>query len=47
MLNTIWFLLIAVLMTVYAILDGFDLGVGTLHLLANGDEERKIFIMAR
>jgi len=46
MLNTIWFLLIAVLMTVYAILDGFDLGVGNLHLLAKDDEERKIFIKA-
>ncbi len=46
MLNTIWFLLIAVLMTVYAILDGFDLGVGNLHLLAKNDEERKIFIKA-
>jgi len=30
-LNTIWFGLIGVLLTGYAILDGFDLGVGALH----------------
>ena len=32
-LNTIWFFLVGVLFTGYAILDGFDLGVGALHLL--------------
>jgi hypothetical protein len=31
-LNTIWFILIGVLFTGYAMLDGFDLGVGALHL---------------
>ena len=46
MLNTIWFLLVAVLITVYAILDGFDLGVGNLHLFAKTEEERGIFIKA-
>ena len=34
-LNTAWFLLIGVLLTGYAILDGFDLGVGVLHLFAS------------
>lgn len=43
-LNVIWFGLVGVLLTGYAILDGFDLGVGALHLLARGDEERRIFI---
>lgn len=37
-----WFVALGVLLTVYAVLDGFDLGVGTLHLLARGDEERRI-----
>jgi cytochrome bd ubiquinol oxidase subunit II len=46
MLNTIWFLLVAVLMTVYAILDGFDLGVGNLHLFARGEMERRTFLKA-
>ncbi len=30
-LNIVWFILVGVLLTGYAILDGFDLGVGTLH----------------
>ena len=41
-LNTVWFALIGVLFTGYAILDGFDLGVGVLHLFARNDEERRI-----
>lgn len=43
-LNTIWFILIGVLLTGYAILDGFDLGVGALHLLVKDDTERRIMI---
>lgn len=43
-LNTIWFILIGVLLTGYAILDGFDLGVGALHLLAKDDTERRLLI---
>jgi cytochrome bd ubiquinol oxidase subunit II len=40
-LNIIWFLLIGALLTGYAILDGFDLGVGALHLLTKSDEDRR------
>ena len=43
-LNLIWFILLGVLLAGYAILDGFDLGVGMLHLLARGDNERRTFI---
>ncbi len=43
-LNLIWFVLLGVLLAGYAILDGFDLGVGMLHLLARGDHERRAFI---
>ncbi len=43
-LNTIWFILLGVLLTGYAILDGFDLGVGILHLAVKKDEERRIFM---
>jgi len=43
-LNLIWFILLGVLLAGYAVLDGFDLGVGMLHLLARGDDERKTFI---
>jgi cytochrome bd ubiquinol oxidase subunit II len=43
-LNTIWFILLGVLLTGYAILDGFDLGVGILHLAVKKDEDRRIFM---
>lgn len=41
----IWFLLVAIMITAYVVLDGFDLGAGVLHLLiAKTDEERKLVI---
>lgn len=43
-LNLIWFVLVGVLFTGYAILDGFDLGVGALHLLTHTDEERRFML---
>jgi cytochrome d ubiquinol oxidase subunit II len=43
-LNILWFGLLGVLLAGYAILDGFDLGVGMLHLRARDDTERRIFI---
>ena len=43
-LNIIWFILVGVLLTGYAILDGFDLGVGALHLLTKSDSDRRILI---
>lgn len=43
-LNTVWFILIGVLLTGYAILDGFDLGVGSLHLLVKKDKDRRTLI---
>ena len=45
-LNTIWFILVGVLLTGYAMLDGFDLGVGALHLLVKDDRDRRIFMNA-
>ncbi|MFN3695323.1 MAG: cytochrome d ubiquinol oxidase subunit II, partial [Ignavibacterium sp.] len=43
-LNTIWFILIGLLLTGYAILDGFDLGIGALHLLVKQDIDRRIML---
>jgi cytochrome d ubiquinol oxidase subunit II len=43
-LNLLWFILLGVLLTGYAILDGFDLGVGILHLGARSDNDRRIFL---
>ena len=45
-LNTIWFGLVGVLLMGYAVLDGFDLGIGALHLFVKGDRERRIMINA-
>jgi len=43
-LQVIWLLLIGILIIGYAILDGFDLGVGCWHLFAKKGEERSSFI---
>ena len=45
-LNMIWFLLIGVLFIGYAILDGFDFGVGVLSLFAKSSEEKRIHLNA-
>lgn len=45
-LQATWFVLIGLLLAGYAVLDGFDLGVGILHPLARGDRQRRIFINA-
>jgi cytochrome d ubiquinol oxidase subunit II len=45
-LPTVWFVLIGVLFTGYAMLDGFDLGVGALHLFTKKDEHRRILLNA-
>lgn len=43
-LNITWFILVGVLLTGYAILDGFDLGVGILHLFVKKDEHRRLML---
>jgi cytochrome bd ubiquinol oxidase subunit II len=45
-LNAIWFWLVGVLIIGYAILDGFDLGVGVLHLFTRSNDERRILLNA-
>nr|WKN35840.1 cytochrome d ubiquinol oxidase subunit II [Tunicatimonas sp. TK19036] len=42
--NVIWYIIIGLLLIGYAILDGFDLGVGALHLLSKGDRNRRIML---
>lgn len=43
-LHVFWFITIGILLAGYAVLDGFDLGVGILHLGAKDDRERRIFM---
>lgn len=41
-METVWFLILAVMVTAYVVLDGFDLGTGALHLIvARNEEERE------
>ncbi|MBS1839503.1 MAG: cytochrome d ubiquinol oxidase subunit II [Acidobacteria bacterium] len=41
-MGTIWFCLVALMIAMYVLLDGFDLGAGAIHLLvARTDEERR------
>jgi len=45
LLQNIWFILIGILFLGYSILDGFDLGIGSLFpLLAKNEEEKKTLI---
>lgn len=39
-----WFTIFVILMTGYAVLDGFDLGVGMLHLFSRKDHERRVLL---
>ncbi|MEQ9645068.1 MAG: cytochrome d ubiquinol oxidase subunit II [Sandaracinaceae bacterium] len=43
-LPTFWFLLIGVLLTGYAFLDGFDLGVGIIHPFVRRETEKRLAI---
>src|SRR4051794_2064550 len=41
-METAWFCFLALMVTAYVVLDGFDLGVGALHLwIGRTDEERE------
>lgn len=44
-MNTVWFIVLAALLAGYAVLDGFDLGVGIVHFaLGRGTRERGMLI---
>ncbi|MCH9625878.1 MAG: Cytochrome bd-I ubiquinol oxidase subunit 2 [Chlamydiales bacterium] len=41
-----WYIVLIAAIICYAMLDGFDLGVGVLHLFVRKDQERRIFLNA-
>ena len=44
---TLWFMIVAVMIALYVVLDGFDLGAGAVHLfIAKSDQERRTVIRA-
>ncbi len=46
-METIWFIFVALMVTMYVLLDGFDLGAGAIHLFAaRDDRERRTIIRA-
>lgn len=45
-LNTTWFVLLVLLVTGYALLDGFDLGIGALHLFVSDNNGRQTMLRA-
>jgi len=46
-METLWFMLVALMVTAYAVLDGFDLGAGAIYLSAGKtDDERRNILRA-
>ena len=46
-MSTIWFMIVAVMVAIYVLLDGFDIGAGAVHLfIARNDTERRIVLRA-
>lgn len=45
-LQVSWYLVLCAAVVFYTVLDGFDLGVGILHLFIKGDNNRRLFLNA-
>lgn len=46
-MHAIWYAILALMLTAYAVLDGFDLGAGALHtVVARTDDERRTVLAA-
>jgi cytochrome bd ubiquinol oxidase subunit II len=46
-METLWFVLVCFMLTMYVVLDGFDLGAAAIHLIvARAEEERRIVLQA-
>ena len=46
-METLWFVLVSFMLTMYVVLDGFDLGAGIIHLYAaKTDAERRLILNA-
>lgn len=44
-METLWFILVALMLIAYVVLDGFDLGAGIIHLLIAKDETERRLIL--
>ena len=46
-METVWFVLVALMLVGYSVFDGFDLGAGALHLIVARDEaERRMLLQS-
>src|SRR5919202_2100355 len=46
-METFWFMAVAFMITMYVLLDGFDLGAGAIHpFVAKNDRERRMVLRA-
>jgi cytochrome bd ubiquinol oxidase subunit II len=45
-METLWFCLVAVMIALYVVLDGFDLGAGIVHLFVAHDERERRAVLA-
>ena len=45
-METIWFMIVAFMLAMYVVLDGFDLGAGIIHLIAGKTEEDRHTILS-
>lgn len=43
---TVWFILVAFMITAYVVLDGFDIGAGVLHVLITRTEDERRTVLA-
>jgi cytochrome bd ubiquinol oxidase subunit II len=44
-METLWFIIVAVMLTAYVVLDGFDLGAGVIYLfVARSDDQRRLVL---
>src|SRR6202046_5564458 len=44
-MEPVWFVLVAIMIIAYVVLDGFDLGAGVLHLLIARTEEERVTVI--
>src|SRR6202021_3135417 len=44
-MDTVWFVLVAIMIIAYVVLDGFDLGAGVLPLLIARTEEERVTVI--
>src|SRR6476646_5343068 len=45
MIYAVWYAVVALMLTAYVVLDGFDFGVGMAHLVAARDDDERSLVL--